>query len=301
MTNDLVRRLRERRTYFDDKIGRIVNPDGSEAADRIAELEEKIENANQAASETQPDWRHRCYRILSALGFDYGDPDFMMPDEVKKLKTAEDERDALRLRAETAERERDALRAELRTAREIIEGQEEVIAAFHECVQDATAAGAGYLREAAAKTLSVRSALTIMRAFWRASARRGMAFATENPQTVEQWRAFGNAETGMAYADELDPDQHAIFEPSELAKAQADVERLTRQNAALVDALRPSGETKAAYIGEFSFHIPLNDDEGNEVLHKVTVPWDVTKQIMKAISARISFAQLDILQRSAKP
>lgn len=59
----------------------------------------------------------------------------------------------------------------------------------------------------------------------------------------------------------------------------------------LREALEPSGNTKAAYIGEFSFYIPLQDDEGEEVLHKVYVPWDITKEIMKAISDRAALQE----------
>ena len=66
----------------------------------LAALRERIDNAAQASAETQPDWKHRCFRIMSALGFDYGDPDWVMPDERKRI-------DAALARAETAERERD--------------------------------------------------------------------------------------------------------------------------------------------------------------------------------------------------
>jgi hypothetical protein len=55
---------------------------------RIAELEEQIENAQIAASETQPSWKHRCHMILGALGLDYGDPDWIMPGDRKKLDAA---------------------------------------------------------------------------------------------------------------------------------------------------------------------------------------------------------------------
>ncbi|MCK1447998.1 hypothetical protein IVB43_37185 [Bradyrhizobium sp. 48] len=50
---------------------------------------ERIDNASQAASETQPSWKHRCFRIMGALGLDYGDPDWVIPDEQKKLDVAE--------------------------------------------------------------------------------------------------------------------------------------------------------------------------------------------------------------------
>lgn len=49
------------------------------------------------------------------------------------------------------------------------------------------------------------------------------------------------------------------------------------------EALKPSALTKAAYIGEFSFTIPLHDEDGNEHPHRVIVPWDTTKEIMKMI------------------
>lgn len=55
---------------------------------RLADLEERIENAHMAASETQPSWKHRCHAILGALGADYGDPDWMMPGERRKLEAA---------------------------------------------------------------------------------------------------------------------------------------------------------------------------------------------------------------------
>lgn len=50
---------------------------------------------------------------------------------------------------------------------------------------------------------------------------------------------------------------------------------------ALEAALTPSANTKAAYIGEFSFRI---EEENRSRL--VTVPWDNIKEIMAAIRAR---------------
>jgi hypothetical protein len=54
----------------------------------------------------------------------------------------------------------------------------------------------------------------------------------------------------------------------------------------LRDALTPSAETKAAYIGEFHFGIRCQDEDGNEVTRQVPVPWDTVKEIMAAIRAR---------------
>ena len=50
------------------------------------------------------------------------------------------------------------------------------------------------------------------------------------------------------------------------------------------DALTPSGDTKAAYHGEFFFtRGPFTDTEGEEYFERVYVPWDTTKEIMAAI------------------
>lgn len=39
---------------------------------RIKDLENKIENAAQAMSETAPNWEARCHAIMAALGMDFG-------------------------------------------------------------------------------------------------------------------------------------------------------------------------------------------------------------------------------------
>jgi chromosome segregation ATPase len=62
----------------------------------VERLRESIDNAQQAASETHPSWKNRCYSILRALGIDCGDPDWMMPDDLKKLELAEAENERLR-------------------------------------------------------------------------------------------------------------------------------------------------------------------------------------------------------------
>lgn len=67
---------------------------------------------------------------------------------------------------------------------------------------------------------------------------------------------------------------------------KAEVERKDAEIARLREALTPSGATKAAYHGEFAFHENIPDEDGNDVLHLVYVPWDTVKKIMAAISAR---------------
>lgn len=56
--------------------------------------------------------------------------------------------------------------------------------------------------------------------------------------------------------------------------------------ARLVEALTPSGETKAEYIGEFSWNHYVDDGAGGEFPVKMVVPWTTIKEIMKAINAR---------------
>jgi hypothetical protein len=60
---------------------------------------------------------------------------------------------------------------------------------------------------------------------------------------------------------------------------ESEVERLR-------EALTPSGATKAAYIGEFSFNVIDRDEDGEEVPRRALVPWDQIKEIMAAIRER---------------
>lgn len=66
-------------------------------------------------------------------------------------------------------------------------------------------------------------------------------------------------------------------------RAAAEIERLR-------EALTPSAETKAAYIGEFQFSFASmgvdENDEPYEYERTVTVPWTTIKDIMEAILER---------------
>ena len=68
-------------------------------------------------------------------------------------------------------------------------------------------------------------------------------------------------------------------------------EELEREVERLREALTPSADTKAAYIGEFHFNVIDRDEDGEEVPRRVAVPWDTTKEIMAAIAARAALAQ----------
>jgi hypothetical protein len=62
------------------------------------------------------------------------------------------------------------------------------------------------------------------------------------------------------------------------ARKDAEIERLT-------ESLTPSGDTKAAYHGEFFFTI-TEEIDGEDVERRIYVPWTTTKEIMAAILAR---------------
>lgn len=49
---------------------------------------QRIEDAAQAASETQKSWKHMCYAITDALGLDFGDPEFELPHDYERKMAA---------------------------------------------------------------------------------------------------------------------------------------------------------------------------------------------------------------------
>lgn len=53
-----------------------------------------------------------------------------------------------------------------------------------------------------------------------------------------------------------------------------------------IEALTPSGDTKAEYIGEFSFDYPMYDGDGHPYREKINIPWTSIKEIMSAIKNR---------------
>lgn len=46
----------------------------------IENIAERVDSFSMAAAETQPSWEHRCHAMGAALGYDYGDVDWIMPD-----------------------------------------------------------------------------------------------------------------------------------------------------------------------------------------------------------------------------
>lgn len=66
---------------------------------------------------------------------------------------------------------------------------------------------------------------------------------------------------------------------------------LIEQHERMREALTPSGDTKAAYMGEFSFNLTQVDEFGDERSVKTYVPWTTIKEIMAAIRARSALNQ----------
>lgn len=60
--------------------------------------------------------------------------------------------------------------------------------------------------------------------------------------------------------------------------------------ARLAEALTPSGETKYAYSGEFSWTDWRTDEDGVVQGFEMTVPWTTIKEIMVAIAERAGFS-----------
>lgn len=58
------------------------------------------------------------------------------------------------------------------------------------------------------------------------------------------------------------------------------------------EALTPSGDTKAAYMGEFAFKQTHLDEFGDEHTVKTYVPWTTVKEIMAAIRERAGLTLL---------
>ncbi len=76
-------------------------------------------------------------------------------------------------------------------------------------------------------------------------------------------------------------------------KAADELARLRAENERLREALTPSGDTKAAYHGEFQFNIEYSDDEGGSYWQPHLVPWTTVKEIMAAIHARATLNLMD--------
>lgn len=87
-------------------------------------------------------------------------------------------------------------------------------------------------------------------------------------------------------ADRREADAAIMLLRQELATARA-------RCIALNEALTPSAETKAAYIGEVKFTVSTGfDEDGSEIWQDITVPWTTTKDIMAMILGHAAMSSL---------
>lgn len=78
-------------------------------------------------------------------------------------------------------------------------------------------------------------------------------------------------------------------------------EKAERERNALIEALTPSADTKAAYIGEFRMGVTLyHPKTGEEDYRSVQVPWTTIKEIMAAIRSRTKERDLQSLIDASK-
>lgn len=127
---------------------------------------------------------------------------------------------------------------------------------------------------------------------------------SENTGPFKLWPHTPDGLTKMGYAVTVSPEHDMLnwWPMADAGQARNECEKSNRAWSAaggpallaevvrLREALTPSADTKAAYIGEFQFDIMLTDDFGKERPHEVTVPWTTIKEIMAAIAARAALA-----------
>jgi hypothetical protein len=90
---------------------------------------------------------------------------------------------------------------------------------------------------------------------------------------------------GGLWRGAMDAYRSATYPPVVLALI-ARVRELEEDRKLLIEALTPSAETKAEYIGEFKFSQDVSDHEGGSYTQSYTVPWTAVKEIMAAILSR---------------
>lgn len=77
-----------------------------------------------------------------------------------------------------------------------------------------------------------------------------------------------------------------------LEAAQTTIRQQAERIAVMEEALAPSGETKAAYMGEFKFdEREFNFEDDTEITRSRIVPWTTIKEIMAAILRRAAAAR----------
>jgi hypothetical protein len=114
-----------------------------------------------------------------------------------------------------------------------------------------------------------------------------------SPWHIEEGASAVRHKDGWIVAN-TSSDANAAFiaaaNPSAILSLLSDLAALAAENEKMREALTPSGDTKAAYHGEFKFQVTSwrenDDEEWEKYLADVTVPWTTVKEIMAAIEAR---------------
>lgn len=100
-----------------------------------------------------------------------------------------------------------------------------------------------------------------------------------SPMTISGYEAIGSSVVA-----------HMAIPATDYAALTARATAAEQRVRALEEALTPSGDTKAAYIGEFKFTIEVEEPdevgEMNTVDREIVIPWTTMKEIMAAILAR---------------
>lgn len=120
---------------------------------------------------------------------------------------------------------------------------------------------------------------------------------SENTGPFQLWPHTPDGLTKMGYAVTVSPEHGMLswWPMADAGQARNECEKANRAWSAaggpallaevvrLREALTPSADTKAAYIGEFSWTETSDDHRGHVTR---TVPWTTIKEIMAAIAAR---------------
>jgi hypothetical protein len=92
------------------------------ARKRVVELEQRIEDAVEAVSETAPSYKHHLTAAMSALGRDFEDPDWELPNVAKRSDALQAQVNAAEARLMGMDLLRDALQACHATSQAALEG-----------------------------------------------------------------------------------------------------------------------------------------------------------------------------------
>lgn len=104
------------------------------------------------------------------------------------------------------------------------------------------------------------------------------------PERIMAWHHHELLSHVGTWATTRYPEDAEEYVPaSQLSDARQRAEAAEARLKELKKALTPSTETKAAYICEFSVPLPDKDEDGNEVMRHINVPWITIKEIMSAI------------------